>query len=202
MDRETGRIEAFSDGVFAIAVTLLVLEIRVPTGPDLAAAVARQWPSFAAYAASFTIILIIWIHHHTIFRLVRHADRPFQFINGLLLMVVTFLNYPTALLATRLGTPDARFAALFYNGTCFVVAVLSNVLWRYAVHRRRLLHDEADARVVRFIDAQYRFGPFVFLIVLGVTYVSAVAGLLGNLVLAIYYALAADVPRKRAPEAR
>src|SRR5690349_8897718 len=97
-EKETGRLEAFSDGVFAIAITLLILDIRVPRPPDdprvsfdLARELVRLWPSLLAYLMSFAIVLVLWVNHHQIFTLVRKADQAFLFWNGLLLMFVTFI---------------------------------------------------------------------------------------------------------------
>jgi len=102
--RETGRVEAFSDGVFAIAVTLLVLDLKVPKpgdlgGESLLSALARQWPAFLAYLTSFATILVMWVNHHKMFNHIRRTDDRFLFLNGLLLLFVTFVPFPTALVA-------------------------------------------------------------------------------------------------------
>jgi uncharacterized membrane protein len=196
-EKETGRIEAFSDGVFAIAVTLLVLEIHVPSAPNLRSAVFQQWPAFAAYAVSFMVVLVMWVNHHAVFRLLRRTDRWFQMANGFLLMMVTFLNYPTALVAATLCNSNQRFAVLLYNGTCLLVATTSFGMWRYAVHERRLLDERVEPHVVELIGHQYRFGPPLFLAVFALTYLNAVAGLLGNLALWLYFAFTAEIPRPR-----
>src|SRR5690349_6024445 len=106
-DKKTGRLEAFSDGVFAIAITLLILTIEVPKPPDrsLTAAILEQWPQFLAYGVAFLTILIMWINHHALFKISHHVDRAFLVLNGLLLMAVTFINYPTALMARYLTSP-------------------------------------------------------------------------------------------------
>ncbi|TML58662.1 MAG: DUF1211 domain-containing protein, partial [Actinobacteria bacterium] len=99
---ETTRLETFSDGVFAIAITLLVLLFDVPDvsrGQSLAHALAHQWPSYASYAVSFVTIGIIWVNHHTLFRHIVRVDRVFLFINIGFLMTVAFLPYPTAVVA-------------------------------------------------------------------------------------------------------
>lgn len=189
--KETGRIEAFSDGVFAVAITLLIFEIKMPSGPNLAQAVLLQWPAFVAYVVSFMIVLVMWVNHHAIFNLLQRTDRCLQMINGVVLMVVTFLNYPAALVAASLGTPNQRFAVLLYNGTCFLVSVTSNLLWRYAVHNDRLLIAGLDRRVVQIMNAQYRLGPLLFFAVLGLTYLHATAALVGNLCLTLYFAFTA-----------
>ena len=116
-EKETGRIEAFSDGVFAIAVTLLVLEVRVPhlqdggAGGSLARALLAQWPSYVALVTSFLTVLVMWANHHRIFELVRRVNAPFLYANGLLLLVVTVVPFPTAVLAEYFQKPGATTAA-------------------------------------------------------------------------------------------
>jgi len=115
---DTARVEAFSDGVFAIAITLLVLEIRVPPvdttahGHTLLLALGRLWPSYLGYALSFVTIGIMWANHHSIFRYIRRADRYFVLINVMFLMCISFLPFPTALLAEYLPEPDGRTLAV------------------------------------------------------------------------------------------
>src|SRR5262249_53867686 len=119
-EKETGRIEAFSDGVFAIAVTLLVLELKVPHLADggangsLGRALAAQWPSYVALVTSFFTILVMWANHHRIFDLVRRIDAPFLYSNGLLLLCVTVVPFPTALLAEYFRKPGGPVAAAVY----------------------------------------------------------------------------------------
>ncbi|QWV98768.1 DUF1211 domain-containing protein [Geomonas nitrogeniifigens] len=113
---ETGRIEAFSDGVFAIAITLLVLTIKVPTPSDLGAghslgsALLALWPHYLAFVTSFVTVLAKWVNHHRIFTFVRTSDHTFLYLNGLVLMLVTFLPFPTALVAEYLLRPEAKVA--------------------------------------------------------------------------------------------
>src|SRR5579872_5987966 len=99
--KATGRIEAFSDGVFAVAVTLLILTIQVPPAnqTDIAGYVVHQWPFFLAYVVSFMSILVMWANHHGIFNLLVATDRVLVILNGVLLMLITFVNYPTAVIA-------------------------------------------------------------------------------------------------------
>ena len=105
---ETARIEAFSDGVFAIAITLLVLDLKVPRGlaegRTLADALLAQWPAYLAFASSFMTILIMWVNHHRIFTLVGQSDERLLFYNGLLLMGVTVVPFPTSLVAEYCAT--------------------------------------------------------------------------------------------------
>jgi uncharacterized membrane protein len=144
-EKETGRIEAFSDGVFAIAITLLVLELKVPHLPDggaggsLARALLAQWPSYVALVTSFFTILVMWANHHRIFDLVRRIDAPVLYANGLLLLVVTVVPFPTAVLAEYFEKPGATMAAAFYAGTFVLNGVAFQCLWRAAISGRRLL---------------------------------------------------------------
>ena len=113
MEKETSRIEAFSDGVFAIAIALLILEIKVPTAEnDLAAQLLRQWPSYVAFVISFAFIGIMWINHHRLFTHIRRADNALMILNLALLLGVTAVPYPTAVLAQHLNRGGQRTAAI------------------------------------------------------------------------------------------
>src|SRR5512135_2113335 len=136
-EKETARIEAFSDGVFAIAITLLVLEIKVPgheavAARGLAYALGALWPSYLAFFISFVTILVLWVHHHWIFALIRRTDHPFLYWNGLLLLFVTFVPFPTGLLAEYFLHPEAKVAANLYTGNFLAISLAFHGLWRHA----------------------------------------------------------------------
>ena len=183
--KETGRLEAFSDGVFSIAITLLVLDIKVPRAPDLmgrstlSGALLRQWPTYVAYALSFVTALIMWTNHHKLFRHIRRSNHTFLIINGMLLMLVTLVPFPTALLAEHVSHRGATTATAIYSGMFVVIAVLFNVLWHYASHRGRLLARGHDPEAVAFITRQYRLGPILYFVafLLAFVYVPASVGL-------------------------
>lgn len=124
---EMGRLEAFSDGVFAIAITLLILEIRVshelPAGVTLWDSVLGQRDLFAAFLAGFCTIGIMWINHHRLFELIYRSDSWLKIINLLLLLGITFLNYPTALLGNFFGTAEGTTAMGIYAGTTVVCSM-------------------------------------------------------------------------------
>jgi uncharacterized membrane protein len=189
---ETSRIEAFSDGVFAIAMTLLVLDLKVPhdlpDGTTLAVALARQWPSYLAFVTSFATILIMWVNHHRIFTLIGRFDDRLLFCNGLLLLGVTVVPFPTGLVAEYLGHPGQYLAAAVYNGTFIVIALLFNLLWRTASRDRRLIHRSANADSVRAVTDAYRWGPAIYGIAFALAFVNVAAGLALNLALAIHFA--------------
>ena len=190
---ETNRIEAFSDGVFAIAITLLILEIKVPRDlappATLAEALAHQWPSYLAFVTSFFTILIMWVNHHRLFTHIGHCDDRLLFYNGLLLLGVAFLPFPTALVAEYLGHAGQTTAASIYNGTLIAIALCFNLLWRSASKNRRLLHEDHDRDAVRHITKSYRFGPLWYVAALALEFVSVTASLLLDLALALYFAL-------------
>jgi uncharacterized membrane protein len=145
----------FSDGVFAIAATLLVLEFTVNTGrnaPSLGYQLLHQlWPSYLAYATSFLTIGIIWINHHHVMETIARVDRTFLFINTLILLVVAFIPFPTRLVAHYLQSPDERAAVYAYGATLLLMAIVFNVLWAYASRNRRLIADDMRAAKVRAV---------------------------------------------------
>jgi uncharacterized membrane protein len=156
------RVEAFSDGIFAVAATLLILDISVG-GQPLGRQLLEHWVSYAAYAVSFITIGIIWTNHHTVMHQLAHVDRFFLMVTVLFLMFIAFIPFPTRLLALNLQGEGARAAAITYGITLTGTAVLFNVLWRYAAHERRLLRHDAEQRVVDGIGRSYLFGPVMYL---------------------------------------
>jgi uncharacterized membrane protein len=189
---ETSRIEAFSDGVFAIAITLLVLDLKVPHdapgGRRLAELLLAQWPAYLAFLTSFATILIMWINHHRIFSLVGRSDDRLLFYNGLLLLGVTIVPFPTSLVAEYLRRDGAQTAALVFNGTYILTAVTFNLLWRTAAVNDRLLRHDADRATVRAIFEAYRYGPVWYVMAFALAFVSVTGSLLLNLALAVYFA--------------
>ena len=158
----TSRLETFSDGVFAIAATLLILNVHV-TGAHLGPALGRAWPSYAAYAVSFITIGIMWANHHGVFSQIDKVDRTFLMINIVFLMAVAFVPFPTVLVAEHLRQSDLEDAALAYGFTLTVTATVYNVLWFYAMTGKRLLRDDADPRVVSGITRSFLPGPWIYL---------------------------------------
>jgi uncharacterized membrane protein len=147
----TGRTEAFSDGVFAIAITLLVLEISVPESAfdDLWSGIADQWPSYLAYATSFITIGGIWVAHHGIFRRLRYANRELMVINLFLLMAVSFLPFPTKLMAEAIHDTDATRAAVIFYGACLLgISLLLALMWASVARDRRVLKPEVGEKEI------------------------------------------------------
>jgi uncharacterized membrane protein len=164
-EKETTRVEAFSDGVYAIAITLLVLEIKVPqadSGP-LGTTLLSMWPSFVAYGLGFATIGVMWLNHHRLFQMIHRIDDVLLFLNLLLLFLVSFTPFPTALLAAHLGTRNARTATMLYTGSSVLLAVVYVSLWRYASRGRRLLARHIDQAQADAITRQYSWGPLYYL---------------------------------------
>lgn len=147
---ETSRLEAFSDGVFAIAITLLIIEVAVPEGHGpLLERLVDQWPSYLVYALSFATIGVMWMNHHNILPLIARASHGLVVANLALLLVVAFIPFPTKVLGENLREvpfADKRTAALFYNGTFFFMAVAYNTFWQIAAWRNRLINAGCEAR--------------------------------------------------------
>lgn len=188
MQSETGRVEAFSDGVFAIAITLLILELKVPgAGKALGPALLAQWPSYFAFLLSFAFIGVMWVNHHRLFTHIRKADNGLLFVNLLLLLGITVIPFPTSVLASYLGKQDASVAAAVFNATYFFMAVVFNLLWRYAV-KRKLLDSNTQA-AAQAISKQYAFGPLMYLVCFALSWVSVQASLWVNAALAVFFAI-------------
>ena len=160
---ETARLETFSDGVFAIAATLLILDVRLPDDGSVTHGFLHIWPSYAAYALAFMTIGIMWINHHTVFGCIDRVDRTFLTINVLFLMLIAFVPFPTRVLAEHLEH-DAKAAAFAYGLTMVLMAVLYNVLWFYAARGRRLIAADADPRTVTGISRAFMPGVPIYLI--------------------------------------
>ena len=188
---QTGRLEALSDGVFAIAITLLVLDIAVPAhaSKDLLGAVTHQWPSYLAYAVSFSTIGALWLGHNAITEYLDRADAAFVRLNLLLLLLVAFLPFPTRLFADYLGEDrPERVAATIYGVSLLVASTLLWVLWRYAVHAHLVRPDTADEEVELLTQRLTPgLGGYVLLIVLGL-FVPVIA-VAGYLAIALYYVI-------------
>src|SRR5437016_14132903 len=194
-DKETGRLEAFSDGVFAVAITLLVLNIKPISDEVLKNGgfwkeFSRQLPALLAFVTSFFTIGIMWINHHRLFTHIKSTDTGLMLFNLLLLLVIVFIPYPTALVAQQYAlNPDRHDAALLYSGTNVILAICFNLLWRYASYHNRLLGKDADTRAVVAISRQYLGGPLLYLIAFGLAFISVAASIIFLLLLALFFAL-------------
>jgi uncharacterized membrane protein len=172
----TIRLEAFSDGVFAIAITLLVLEIGVPhvaANQSLPEALRHLWPSYFGYAVSFLTIGVMWINHHAIFKDIDRQDHALLALNLLLLMGVAFLPFPTAVAAENIRDSHSRLGATLAYGTTFtIISIVFNAMWLYAVTSRRLIDEHVSDTRLRSRTKRYLPGPLMYGITLPLAYIS------------------------------
>lgn len=193
--KDTGRVEAFSDGVFAVAITLLILNIHIPDNNVLLvdsefwSYLGNQWPELLAFVTSFATIGIMWINHHRLFTHIRRVDTNLLALNLLLLLLIVFIPFPTAQLAQYARYPQHHAAALLYSATNILMAICFNLLWRYASRENRLLDKRSDPRAVQAITRQYRFGPLFYVVTFVLAIIYVPASIAGILLLAIFFAL-------------
>jgi uncharacterized membrane protein len=195
---ETARIEAFSDGVFAVAITLLIFQIRIPPHEPpggLLAALFNLWPSYLAFLASFMTIGVIWLNHHRLFSLILKDHDGLIVLNLMLLLVITWLPFPTALLAEHLRGPhdDQRTAGIVYAASLLAIAVVFNVLWRYACR----LDAVGEHPNVGAISVQYAIGPLLYAVLVGIAFISADWCLVISALYALCFALPPSLWRGR-----
>lgn len=202
---DTGRLETFSDGVFAIAITLLVLELHVPRpaelgGHSLFAALWDEWPSYFGFVTSFLTILVVWINHHNVFKQIGRIDQIFLLLNGLLLLVISVIPFTTALLAAYIEHPEGRTAAAVYIGSLLAMAIAFNRVWAYASGNRRLLRRDAHMATVRVTTRSFYLGLTLYVVAFALVFVSPIISLAFAAGLAVFFALPVSaVGRSRTP---
>ena len=194
----TSRLEAFSDGVFAIAATLLILDVTA-SGPGLSAKLLDIWPEYVAYAVSFVTIGIMWINHHVIVDQLGKVDRTFLVLTVFFLMLIAFVPFPTHLMAESINKDfeDARAAALSYGITFTAIAVFYNLTWRYAAWNGRLLRKDFDERVVTGVSRSYLLGPASYFLGTVVAVVSPVASAAIYAGIALFFVLESSIFSRR-----
>jgi uncharacterized membrane protein len=191
MTGETSRIEAFSDGIFSIAATLLVLDLKPPpSNVPFWQGIAAQWPGFASFLLSFLFIGIMWINHHRMFTHVLRADDVLMVTNLLVLLGVVWIPYPTSLMAQALNSGRVREAAILYNGSYLAISLLFNLLL-YASIRRGLLDREYVE--VRDMTRSYAIGPGLYILCFAITWWNVPLSLVVNAAMAVYFLLSPGV---------
>ena len=187
---DSGRLEAFSDGVFAVAITLLALDLTIsgPGGESLAKKLGDHWPAFAAYAVSFAAIGIIWVNHHNLFKNFSEIDRSLLFVNLLLLFFVVSIPFATSTIAAylRAGDRDAALAAVIYQGVFEGMSISFAALFWLAIRHEHLkialTREQARRATIRF-----GIGNLGYIAGIGIAFVSAYASLAISGLVAIYY---------------
>jgi uncharacterized membrane protein len=188
----TTRLETFSDGVFAIAATLLILEIQLSGHGSVTHELVHAWPSYVAYAISFLTIGIIWVNHHAVLQQIGRVDRTFLFLNVIFLMIVAFSPFPTRVLAEHLrdGSKPAAFA---YGVSFTLMAISYGAMWFYAARGRRLIAEDADQRVVSGISRSFAPGSFIYGAATLSSLVSAYLAVALYAVIALFYVVESSI---------
>jgi uncharacterized membrane protein len=188
----TDRLEMFSDGVIAIAITLLVLQIPVPRSEqgDLLQALLDQWTSYVAFFVSFVVIGIMWVSHHSMFERIARTDRGLLFINLLLLLGIAFLPFPTDLMATyvRDGGANSHVAAAIYSATMVGIGIAFTGMWAHLANRPWLLVDGISTEQVRVAAKRSLVGPAVYAFTFALAFISAEACFVVYALIAAYFA--------------
>jgi uncharacterized membrane protein len=194
-DRELLRIEAFSDGVFAVAITLLVLNLQPPPlwHKPLLSGLVGLLPEVLGYVVSFLTILVMWMNHHRLFTLTKRTNTWLLLTNGLLLMGIVFVPFPTAVLAKYLANPstpaDELTAVLFYTGTFVILSILFNLLRWCITSNEDLVDQQRDKLRIEGITRQYLMGPVMYLAAFFVAFLSPEMSIAMNLLYAIFFAI-------------
>ena len=187
-----GRLEAFSDGVIAIAITLLVLDLKVPEaaagGPPLGAALRAQWPGYLGYVTSFATIGIMWVNHHALVRFVAKVDRTFLYANLALLFGIATLPFTTALASRWLRAgDDARLAVALYCASMMLIGLLFVAMWAYLGRHPDMLVATASPDAPRHAVRRSSVGPCAYAVATALAVVSPVAALAVCTVVAAYF---------------
>lgn len=186
--KELDRIVFFSDAVFAIAMTLLVLDIRTPEIPsslvaeELPGRLLALWPKILSYVVSFLVILTYWMAHHSIFSIIRRYDRGLMWLNSLFLMCVAFLPFPTSLLGEY---GDQQLVVAIYAGILAVTRLLLTAVWWYAASGHRLVDPDLDLDTMRAYSIRGLAIPLVFLLSIAISFFSVSAAVYSWLLLVV-----------------
>ncbi|WP_313003631.1 TMEM175 family protein [Chryseobacterium gleum] len=195
MEKETLRIEGFSDGVFAIAVTLLVLDLHFPeensiqNGNDLLVFLKNQWPAFLAFILSFFSIFIMWVNHHKIFKQIYSRNSAIMFANGLILFLVSAVSYPTALLARYFDGEASSVVVALYTGIFVLINLAYNLLWFLATRNKKLLRPGITDVAIKKIHNNYLYGLPIYVVALILSFWIPAVSLMIILGLWIFWAL-------------
>ncbi len=188
----TNRVEAFSDGVFAVAITLLVLNLQVP---QLATAVLSTklvpellalWPKLLSYAISFIIVGIYWVGHHNTFHYIKRSDRTLLWLNLLLLLFIVFIPFPTALIGQY---PEQQISVIIYASTLVCTGLVLQLLWWYASSNHRLVDQDIDPHLVQMASRRNLTAPLIYLLAIGVSFFSVQVSLIFFVLIPVYYIL-------------
>jgi uncharacterized membrane protein len=194
---DTSRLETFADGVMAVAITLLILEVHVPQHAEgrLGQALIHLWPAYAAYVTSFLTIGVIWVNHHRMFKLIERTTHTFLMLNVAFLMVVSFVPFVTAMVGDYIRSESSvRVAALSYGIVMIALALMFNAVWLYAAKDHRLLVEGLRDEDIAAGTKSYRLGPVIYTVVTLLAFVNPYVSLALYAALAAYWLLPGSGP--------
>ena len=195
MEKETVRMEGFSDAIFAIAITLLVLDLHIPDKDTLTSTNAiisflkGQWASYLAISISFFSIYIMWVNHHKLFKQIYVRNTGITFANGLILFLVTAVSYPTGLIARFLDTPSANLVVAIYTGLFVLINLSYNLLWYIASGDKTLLRPDITDAAIKKIKLNYLYGLPTYFLAFGLSFNYPTTALVICIILWVYWAL-------------
>jgi uncharacterized membrane protein len=205
----TGRITAFSDGVFSIAITLLVLNLQIPKGitslTDLLNKLQALWPNLMSYVLSFVIIGIYWVAHHNMFHYIKRSDRMFLWINILLLMCVAFIPFPAGLLGQFSFVSQsslAKVAEIIYACNLILTNLTLSLLWWYATSHHRLVDQDIDPHFVNIVNRRNMTAPVVYAASIGLSFLNVYLSLIVFFLFPLYYIIPSHVDLHLTPTSR
>lgn len=194
MEKETVRIENFSDAVFAIAITLLVLDLHVPdtnaikNGADLLVYLKGEWTSYLAFTLSFFSIFILWVNHHKIFKQIYSRNTAIMFANGFILFLVALVSYPTALLARFFDGEASNIAVAVYTGIFVLINISYNLLWFIASNNKNLLRPGITNSAIKKMRNNYLYGLPTYLVAFAISFKFPAVALGICMILLIFWA--------------
>jgi len=196
-------MEGFSDAIFAIAITLLVLDLHVPekeallNSSALLSYLGAQWPSYLAFSISFFSIFIMWVNHHKLFKQIYSRNTAVTFANGLILFFASAVSYPTGLLARFIDTPSANAVVAIYTGLFILINLSYLLLWYVASKDKSLLRPDLNDAAIRKITLNYTYSLPVYTVAFALSFIYPVASLVLCICLWIYWALSSGKPEKK-----
>lgn len=188
-------MEGFSDAIFAIAITLLVLDLHVPDKETLTSSsailkyLAGQWPAYVAFCISFFSIFIMWVNHHKLFKQIYSRNTAITFANGLILFFASVVSYPTALLARFFNTPSAHIVVAIYTGMFILINLSYIVLWNVASKDKRMLRPDISNNAIRRIKRNYLYGLPVYITAFALSFYAPAIALIICTALWVYWAM-------------
>ncbi len=195
--KRTERIEAFSDGVFAIAITLLILSVAVPElstqeilKGQLIPHLISLWPKFLSYIISFSVIGIFWVGHHIMFGYIKRSDRVLMWLNIILLMIISFIPFPAALMGEY---GKEQISIIIYGGTLVLAGLAFKLLWMYASYNHRLIDKNLDPSIIAIGSKAILVAPLVYGIAIGVSFINPLISILIYILVPLLYILPSPI---------